>query len=176
MTCLTFRCGGRLTRRSSGARQTTMIHQSIRRRTSLLATILFGVVVSGNLSAQEVVATPLSVMHPLVGFWKAQASQGCYEVYELRPDGTKLTRSSEERNEAVFEISPASSFNGFYKWTDKIVAGNQRPDCNGQVATIGHIATSYVRMHPDRTRFLLCREPRQQSCFAEFTRTDERVK
>ncbi len=129
-----------------------------------------------HVRAQDVVATPLSVMHPLIGNWRVQASQGCFEVYELRADGTKSTKSKDERNDAVFEISATPDGSGFYKWIDKIVASNLRPDCNGQTATIGHVATSYVRVHRDRSRFLLCREPRQKTCFAEFMRTEERVR
>lgn len=132
--------------------------------------------VSSTPPSTDVVATPISIMHPLVGRWKVQATASCHEVYELRTDGTKSTKSAEERNEAVFEISPTPSTNGFYRWADKIVVSNLKRDCSGEIAEIGHIAISYVLMHSDRQRFLLCHDARLEACFAEFTRTEEPVK
>lgn len=128
-------------------------------------------------SALNVVATPLSAMHPLVGTWTVQVpGRDCHEIYALRADGSKSTRSAQERNEAVFDIAAKPSGKGFYRWADKIVQSNLQPDCSGQVSTIGHVAVTYVRMHPDRQRFLLCSEEELKSCFAEFRRSEESVR
>jgi hypothetical protein len=86
----------------------------------------------------------------------------------LRADGTKLSRSAEERNEAVFKISERPSLQGFYRWEDKITKGNGKPDCGGSITQVGHVAVSFIRLHPSGTRFLLCEEETMKSCFAEF--------
>ena len=118
--------------------------------------------------AQEVQQTPLPPDHPLLGTWRIDFRDGCFEEYTLRADGTKLSRSGEERNEAIFEISEQPSANGFYRWADKIVKGNGKPDCGGEVTTVGHVAVNFVRLHPSGTKFLLCEAENMSSCFAEF--------
>jgi hypothetical protein len=121
--------------------------------------------------AQAFARTPLPESHPMVGMWRIELpKQSCFEEYELRPDGTKSSRSAEERNEAEFMISLAPSPNGFYQWTDKITKGNGKPDCSGSKTEVGHVAVSYVRVHPNGQRFLLCEAEDMKSCFAEFFR------
>lgn len=136
---------------------------------SLIAAVLCTTAVSAV--AQSVTRTPLPARHPLIGVWRIDLPNGCYEEYEVRSDGTKLSRSGEERNESEFEISLTPSNNGFYKWTDKITQGNGRPDCGGSVTEIGHVAVNYIRLHPSGQRYLLCEAEDMKSCFAEFRRT-----
>jgi hypothetical protein len=90
--------------------------------------------------------------------------------YELRPNGTKLSMSGEERTESEFEISHVPSSSGFYKWTDKIAKNNRQPDCSGSRTELGHLAVNYVRVHPSGQRYLLCETEDMKSCFAEFMR------
>ena len=121
--------------------------------------------------AQEVSPTQLPADHPLVATWRIDLPDlKCFEEYEVRADGTKLSRSGEERNEAIHSISLAPSTSGFYKWTDKIVKNNGKPDCSGTIGTVGHVAVSYVRLHPSGQRMLLCEAEDMKSCFAEFNR------
>jgi hypothetical protein len=124
--------------------------------------------VSCGVLAQEVQQTPLPPGHPLLGTWRMDMPNGCFEEYTLRADGTKSSISAEERNEAVFKISERPSPLGFYRWEDKIVKGNGKPDCGGDVMTVGHVAVNFVRMHPGGTKFLLCETETLKSCFAEF--------
>ena len=127
--------------------------------------------ICGMSMAQEIKRTPLEASHPLIGIWRIDFSKlKCFEEYELRSDGTKLSRSGEERNEAEFEISAVPSTSGFYRWVDKITKGNAKPDCHGQKTEVGHVAVSYVRLHPTGQRFLLCEAEDVKTCFAEFTR------
>ncbi len=65
--------------------------------------------------AQDVQQTALPQAHPLLGTWRIDFPNGCFEEYTLRSDGTKLSRSGEERNEAIFEISEHPSSQGFYR-------------------------------------------------------------
>lgn len=122
-------------------------------------------------SAQDVQQKPLPQGHPLLGSWRIDLPNSCYEVYTLRADGTKLSSSGEERNEAIFDIAAEPSPRGFYRWADKITKGNGKPDCGGHVTEVGHVAVTFVRLHPSGHRFLLCGEEDLKSCFAEFRRT-----
>lgn len=125
--------------------------------------------------AQSVVRTPLPPSHPLVGTWRIDLPNGCYEEYDIRSDGTKLSRSGEERNESDFEISLSPGEKGFYKWTDKITKANGRPDCGGSITALGHVAVNYIRLHPNGQRYLLCQAEDLSSCYAEFRRTSSSV-
>ena len=88
----------------------------------------------------------------------------------MRTDGTKLSRSGEERNESEHSIALLPSSKGFYKWTDKITKNNGKNDCSGSLTKLGNVAVNYIRLHPSRHRFLLCEAEDMQSCFAEFYR------
>ena len=136
------------------------------------SSFLVALAASSTIFGQENFAkTPLPSEHPLIGTWRVELPDlKCFEEYELHADGTKSSRSSEERNESEFQISAAPSSRGFYKWTDKIVKGNGKPDCSGSKTELGHVAVSYVRVHPSGDRFLLCEAEEMKSCFAEFNR------
>lgn len=123
---------------------------------------------STEVCAQDVQQTTLSEAHPLLGTWRIDLPNGCFEEYTLRSDGTKLSRSGEERNEAIFEISEHPSSKGFYRWVDKITKGNGKPDCGGSITEVGHVAVNFIRLHPSGKRLLLCEAESMESCFAEF--------
>ena len=120
--------------------------------------------------AQEVKQSTLPAGHPMLGVWRIDMKNGCFEEYTLKADGTKLSESGEERNEAVFDISPTPLPSGFYRWADKITKGNGKPDCGGSITEVGHVAVSFVQMHPSGNQFLLCEAEDMTSCFAEFRR------
>jgi hypothetical protein len=126
---------------------------------------------SVSTQAQEFSRTPLLANHPLLGTWRIELpATKCFEEYELRADGTKLSMSGNERNEAEFMISAIPSVKGFYKWTDKITKNNGEPDCSGSYTQMGHVAVNYVRIHPSGFRFLLCEAEDMNTCYAEFYR------
>lgn len=135
---------------------------------SIRALSLLFVAVTAVAVAQDVQQTPLQQGHPLLGTWRIDLPNGCFEEYTLRADGTKLSMSGEERNEAIFQISEHPSSKGFYRWVDKITKGNGKPDCGGSVTQIGHVAVNFIRLHPSGAKFLLCEEENMNSCFAEF--------
>ena len=121
--------------------------------------------------AQEPSKSSLPEGHPLVGTWRIDLQDGkCFEEYEVRADGTKLSRSGEERNESEHSISVIPSSNGFYKWTDRITKNNGKPDCSGGFTKLGNVAINYVRIHPSGQRMLLCELEDMKSCYAEFYR------
>jgi len=124
-----------------------------------------------SVSAQDFARTPLPDTHPLVGVWRIELSDlKCFEEYDVRTDGTKLSMSGQERNESEFAISLVPSSKGFYKWTDKITKNNGKPDCSGSNTELGHVAVNYVRLHPSGQRLLLCEAEEMKSCYAEFNR------
>lgn len=120
--------------------------------------------------AQDVKPTPLPASHPLLGTWRIDLPNGCFEEYTLRADGTKLSESGAERNESVFQISLEPLPSGFYQWTDQITRGNGQPDCGGAVTAVGHVAVNYIRLNPGFDRFVLCAAQNMRSCYAEFRR------
>jgi len=74
--------------------------------TTLLAMTTLALVAAVPVSAQEFSRTPLPNNHPLVGTWRIELPGGkCFEEYDVRSDGTKLSMSGEERNESEFMIS-----------------------------------------------------------------------
>lgn len=107
----------------------------------------------------------------MVGTWRIDLQGGkCFEEYEVKADGVKLSRSGEERNESEHSISVVPSPNGFYKWTDRITKNNGKPDCSGGFTKLGNTAVNYIRLHPNSQRFLLCEAEDMKSCYAEFYR------
>ena len=103
--------------------------------------------------ADDVTRTPLPKDHPLVGTWRIDVpSLKCYEIYEIRTDGTSRVSSATERAESDFEISAQPSARGFYRWVDKIVKDNGQPDCSGSIMQAGHVATNFIAVPaPART-------------------------
>ena len=136
-----------------------------------LSLVVVSVLFALHARAQEATRSSLPQEHPLVGTWRIDFRDlKCFEEYEVRADGTKLSRSGEERNESEHSITLLPSLKGFYKWTDKITMNNGRPDCSGSLTELGHVAVNYIRLHPSKQRFLLCEAEDLKSCFAEFYR------
>ena len=140
--------------------------------TELVAALAVAAALTTPAGAQQTFTrTPLPANHPLVGTWRIELPKlKCFEEYELRTDGTKLSMSGQERNEAEFMISLEPDAQGFYTWADRITKSNGRPDCGGETTTPGHVSVTYVRLHPSGDRFLLCEAEDMRSCFAEFFR------
>lgn len=121
--------------------------------------------------AQEFQRAPLPSDHPLVGRWRIELPQfRCFEEYEVREDGTRSAIAGQERNESEFVVSLVPSAKGFYKWTDKIVRNNGKPDCTGSFTPLGHVATNYILLHSDRNRFLLCEREDISTCIGPYIR------
>ena len=81
-----------------------------------VTTAFAALLIALSAQAQEVTPTQLPEGHPLVGTWRIELpDQKCFEEYEVRADGTKLSRSAEERNESIHSISLLPSATGFYK-------------------------------------------------------------
>jgi hypothetical protein len=126
-----------------------------------------------HLHAEEVQRTPLPASHPLLGTWRLDLPDvGCFEIYSLRANGTKRATSRLEIGESIFSLSAYPNRNGFYKWVDKIVRSNGKPDCMGEVSEVGHVATTYILLHPDGDQFLLCFEQNLNTCIGPFVRQD----
>ncbi|MBC3862772.1 hypothetical protein H8K32_11720 [Undibacterium jejuense] len=141
------------------------------KRAMLIATLM--TLCTNVAFSQEIRRTPLRADHPLVGAWKIELPEfACYEVYNLRANGTKRTISGREVSESVFRISDYPSARGFYKWIDKIVKHNGQADCTGDKSPIGDIAINYILLHPDGTQFLLCSEENLHECVGPFIRQE----
>ena len=135
------------------------------------AWMLAAALCAAPLWAQEVERTPLPDSHPFIGEWRFDIPQlRCFEEYSVRKDGTRSVISGRERNESEFAITMVPSASGFYKWTDKIVKSNGRPDCAGSITPVGHVATNYILFHRDRNSFLLCENEDVKTCFGPYIR------
>lgn len=134
----------------------------------LLALVL---IIDRSVHAQDVMRRPLPEGHPVIGQWRTDLPQyNCFEEYVVRANGTRSVVAGQERNESEFTISPRPSPGGFYKWVDKIVKNNGKPDCLGGTTPVGHVAVNYIRFHPSGDRFLLCGQEDLNTCYAEFRR------
>jgi len=122
-------------------------------------------------NAQEATRIPLPADHPLVGSWRAEMpALKCFEEHEIRADGTRTSVSADERAEAEYSISAFPSAKGFYRWTDRVVRTNGKPDCTGHLTPVGQVSVNYAIVLPDGQRFLACTAEDLKTCFAEFRR------
>lgn len=137
--------------------------------------------VGDSASPQNFERTPLPDTHPLVGVWRVDIARTvlkpptgfdgkCIEEYAIKTNGTKSSRSGEERNESNLMIGPGSKGRYWYKWVDKITANNAKPDCMGLRTSIGHTAVNYAILHPSGDRFALCEREDMESCYVELFR------
>jgi hypothetical protein len=121
--------------------------------------------------AQEPQRTPLPGGHPLIGVWRIDVpGTGCHELYDFRADGTLAVTSGAQAAKTEIHVDAAPSDGGFYRWVDKVVHDNGKPDCMGQVGQVGHTATHYITFHPSRRQFMLCRKPAMDECIGPFIR------
>ena len=136
--------------------------------------LLFALVFCAPALAQDVTRTPLPADHPVVGTWRIDLpEQKCYESYQIRADGTAHVSSGAETSESVFEISAEPTAAGFYKWTDKIVKDNGKPDCMGDVMEVGNVSVNYIALHRGGHMFLLCEREDLEACIGPFIRQEE---
>jgi hypothetical protein len=106
----------------------------------------------------------------IVGTWRFDLPGFCAEIYRVRADGTMSVNSGEEFSEEEFEISPAPSDKGFFKFTSRIRHTNGKPDCTGSTAKTGDEATVYIRFHPDGDMMLFCRDESAEACVGPLLR------
>jgi hypothetical protein len=140
---------------------------ALMRKTPLPLAVLAAAVLAGAPAG----AADLAIDHPLIGTWKLPIAQlNCTETYLFLRDGTSRVTSAEEISESRFEISPAPSASGFYRWTDTIVKNNGKKDCSGTVTKAGKTVTQYVLFHHSGNIFFICQEEKRNTCFGPFYR------
>jgi hypothetical protein len=132
---------------------------------AVLATLPVSVIAAGT--------ARIAPSHPLVGVWQFALPDGsCTETYLIRADGTTTVQSGEEHSESTFEISARPSAKGFYKWTDRVVRSNGKPDCGGSKTPVGTQSTLYVRMNPDSDVMILCADETLDRCIGPLVRME----
>lgn len=110
---------------------------------------------------------PLAKDHPALGAWRVDVPDlKCFEQMEIRADGTRSIISGKEIAQAELSISAKPNAHGLYKWVDKTVEDNGKPDCSGQVTPIGEVSTNYIGFSADKNSFLLCRDAQGKQCLA----------
>ena len=140
-------------------------------QTSFLALLL---ATCGNLWAQDFVATPLPTQHPLLGSWKLKVPEtNCFETYTLRADGTMQVSSGAQKSESVFQIDEKPNSKGFYKWVDKLVKDNGKPDCMGFLMEVGDVSTNYIALHETGKLLLMCDQDEIETCIGPLVRQED---
>ena len=140
------------------------------RRVALAAVLSPGLAFA---QAADVRQEALRPGHPLIGVWRFDVpGTTCHETYTIRADGSSDVTSGSQVARSVFQISPEPSARGFYKWVDKIVQDNGKPDCTGEIGELGHVATNYIRLSRDARQFLMCQEEELRTCIGPLTRQE----
>ena len=116
---------------------------------------------------------PPAAGHPIIGTWVyKQPDRVCVESYTYRADGTSYITSALEEAETVYEISDAPSALGFYKYSDRLIKDNGKPDCQNQITdNTGETTTRYLRFHPSGDKFLMCAQEDLSKCFGPLERS-----
>jgi len=127
--------------------------------------------------SQEVKRTLLPANHPLIGSWRIDVpGTQCHEVYDIKTDGTMSVTSGAQAAESEFEIDIKPSARGFYKWVDKIVKDNGKPDCMGRIMQVGHVSTVYIIVHRSGREFLICKQESLDTCIGPFRKQGSNMK
>lgn len=114
---------------------------------------------------------PPAADHPILGTWNFDfPDRDCEETYRFYPAGTTLDTSGDEVTESVYEISAKPVANGFYKLVTKVVKGNGKKDCSGEITKVGEASTNYVVFHSTGESFIMCKGPTLQACFGPLVR------
>lgn len=133
------------------------------------STIALFLTACAGLTAVKGVAPPPD--HPILGKWRFDLpGNGCLEVYDFLPNGTRRYVASEEAGESAYEVSATQLPSGFYSIKDTITKSNGKLDCSGGTAPIGHEVTIFIRFHPSGQKLIMCQEESLESCFGLFVR------
>jgi hypothetical protein len=111
--------------------------------------------------------------HPLVGTWELvfPPYYNCHERSEILANGTRRSQSGMERISSEYSVEEiALSQPHFFKWTDKVVSSNHRPDCSGGLTSVGDIVTWYIYVDVKGGQMYLCKTPSIKDTFAIFRR------
>ena len=131
----------------------------------------FVFIVALGLTPSAVMAAGVSSDHPVLGTWTFTVpGTACSETYRFRTDGTTFVTSGQEVSESAYKIAAKPSVKGFYKWNDTIIKDNGKPDCGGEITTIGAEATNFVRFHPSGELMIVCRDESLDNCFGPLKR------
>lgn len=108
--------------------------------------------------------------HPLHGKWEIfLPDERCSEVYDFRPNGTRVHTSAEESGQSAYTISKTPSL-GFNELEDRITHSNGKSDCSGGSSPVGSKAILYIRFNSNLDQMIMCRDPSLANCFGPFMR------
>ncbi len=134
-------------------------------------TLLCGSALGALAGEAEFKKKPLQATHPLVGIWRVELPElKCFEQLEVRADGTRSGTSGEEVLQAETIISTLPDADGFYRWADKVVEGNGKPDCWGSSTAVGHISVVFVKLSSDRNSFYQCQGKDGKVCMGPYVK------
>ena len=106
--------------------------------------------------------------HPIIGEWSFDID-GCAEIYEFLPDGTRNCTSNLEIVKAAYTISSNPLDSGFYKITDKVIKDNGKTDCSGSAKDMtGDAVVLFIAFSPDKDQIVFCMDESFNRCFGPF--------
>lgn len=108
--------------------------------------------------------------HQILGTWYYHVD-GCIEKWDFLKDGTRMSKSKEERTENSFSISLEPLESGFYKINDEVLKDNGKDSCSGPSSDkTGEIIELFLLFSEDKKSFQVCGYEDISSCRIVLTR------
>ena len=127
--------------------------------------------VTASLACLGASAAPLRADHPLVGTWQINLPNGCVERMTVLQNGHVLAVSGAENDESEAEIADQPDARGLYKWRDKVISNNGKPDCGDAHTPVGDVSVVYVRLEASGDRFNVCLgDAKSDPCLGPYIR------
>lgn len=122
-------------------------------------------------SATQATATLLPENHPILGVWKwVTPHSDCSETYTFKSNGQMVFSSGAEDGISEIVVAEKPSLNGFYRFTNKVIADNGKNDCRGEPGKVGVNSVIYVYFLPTSNQMKMCYKETSDSCFGPLTR------
>jgi len=133
--------------------------------------IRFLAVVTASLACMHAAAAPLRADHPLIGTWEFRLPNGCVERMTVLQSGHVLAVSGAETDESEAEIADRPDERGLYKWRDRILMNNGKPDCGDSLTPVGDVSVVYIRLDKSSERYMVCLgEAKADACLGPYIR------
>lgn len=109
--------------------------------------------------------------HPILGVWKwITPNSDCSETYEFKPNSRMVFSSGAEEGISEIEVTLKPSVNGFYRFTNKVIADNGQKDCRGEPGKAGITSVVYPYFLPTSNQMMMCYNETRDNCFGPLTR------
>jgi hypothetical protein len=140
-------------------------------RIAHLTTVLLLLSSMGAFAAPSITPTLLPDDHPILGVWSWTTPRtDCSEIYNFKANGQMLFSSGDEDGVSEVNVGTKPSLNGFYQFTNKVIADNGKKDCRGIAGEVGVNTVIYAHFLPTSNQMMMCYQENMSSCFGPLTR------